>query len=120
MKYALLIYLAPEAGAGERLADEGMFDKWRAYNQALKEAGALVGVENLGAVDTATTVRVRSGERLLTDGPFIETKEQPLGFFLVEAADLDAAIDWAARMPLIHYGTVEIRPVQALPETLQG
>jgi hypothetical protein len=78
----------------------------------VKRAGVLVGAEQLQVVDTATSVRLRSGERLLTDGPFIETKEHLLGFYLVEVPDLDAAIDWAARMPAVRYGTVEVRPAQ--------
>lgn len=108
MRYALLIYLAPEAGTEESSTD----DDWVAYTRALKSAGALVALERLDGVDTATSVRLRGGERLLTDGPFIETKEHLLGFYLVEVADLDAAIDWAARMPHIRRGAVEVRPVQ--------
>jgi hypothetical protein len=114
MKYALLAYRAPEAAApgANRLAGDGVFDDWVAYTRAVKSAGVLVGAEQLQAVDTATSVRLRSGERLLTDGPFIETKEHLLGFYLVEVPNLDAAIDWAARMPAVRYGTVEVRPVQ--------
>ena len=65
----------------------------------------------LSLVSKVAPVRLRGGERLLTDGPFIETKEHLLGFYLVEVPDLDAAIDWAARMPHVGYGTVEVRPV---------
>ncbi len=111
MKYALLIYSAPEARPNERPTDDGVFDDWVAYTRALRSAGALVAVERLQDVGTATSVRLRGGERLLTDGPFIETKEHLLGFYLVEAADLDAAIEWAARMPHIRQGTVEVRPL---------
>jgi hypothetical protein len=64
---------------------------------------------------TATTVAQRNGERLVTDGPFIETKERLGGYYLIEAPDLDAAIDWAGQMPNISYGTVEVRPVMELP-----
>ena len=60
----------------------------------------------------ATTVRLSEGERLLTDGPFAETKEHLLGFYLVEAGSLDVALDWAAKMPIMRYGTVEVRPVR--------
>jgi hypothetical protein len=123
MKYALLAYRAPDATApGARANDsptqanshagDGVFDDWVAYTRAVKSAGVLVGAEQLQAVDTATSVRLRSGERLLTDGPFIETKEHLLGFYLVEVPNLDAAIDWASRMPAVRYGTVEVRPVQ--------
>jgi hypothetical protein len=111
MHYALLIYSAPEARTPYEPADDGVFDNWVAYTQAVKDSGALVAAEQLQEVDTATTVRQRGGERLLTDGPFIETKEHLLGFYLVDVPDLDTALDWAARMPLIRFGTVEVRPV---------
>jgi hypothetical protein len=111
MHYALLIYSAPEARTPYEAADDGVFDDWVAYTQAVKDSGALVAAEQLQEVDTATTVRLRGGERLLTDGPFIETKEHLLGFYLVDVPDLDTALDWAARMPLIRFGTVEVRPV---------
>ena len=120
MKYALLIYVAPGASTDERPTDDGVFDDWVAYTRALKSAGALVALERLLAVDTATSVRLRGGERLLTDGPFVETKEHLLGFYLVEVTDLDAAIDWAARMPHIRHGTVEVRPVQPIPAVAQA
>jgi hypothetical protein len=119
MRYALLIYGAPDAQAGESPTDDGVFDDWAAYTRALKSAGALVALERLDVVDTATSVRLRGGERLLTDGPFIETKEHLLGFYLVEVPDLDAAIDWAARMPGVRRGTVEVRPVMPTPTLAQ-
>src|SRR5262245_43836427 len=104
MRYALLIYATPSAGAvtlaetpaAHPAADDGVFDSWVAYTRALKDAGALIALERLQSAETATSVRVRDGERLLTDGPFIETKEYLLGFYLVEAPDLDTALDWAA------------------------
>jgi len=119
MKYALLIYGAPDAKAQESHTDDGVFDDWAAYTRALKSAGALVALERLDGVDTATSVRLRAGERLLTDGPFIETKEHLLGFYLVEVPDLDAAVDWAARMPHVRHGTVEVRPVTPTPTLAQ-
>lgn len=115
MKYALLIYAAPgaadEAGPVDASVNDGVIDNWVDYTQALKGAGAVWGAEQLHPTDSATTVRLRDGDRLLTDGPFIETKEHLLGFYLLDVADLDAAIEWAAKMPLIRYGTVEVRPV---------
>ena len=112
MQYALLIYGAHGASAEETQADDGVFADWLAYTRALKVSGALQTAEQLEGVDTATTVRLRGGERLLTDGPFIETKEHLLGFYLVDVADLDTALDWAARMPHIRRGTVEVRPLK--------
>jgi len=111
MHYALLIYAAPDARTPYEAAGDGVFADWTSYTQALRDSGALVGAEQLQETETATTVRLRGGERLLTDGPFVETKEHLLGFYLVDVPDLDTALDWAARMPLIRFGTVEVRPV---------
>jgi hypothetical protein len=109
MKYALLIYSAPGAS---QLAGAGLREAWIEYTKAVKEAGVLLGAEQLAGADTATSVRVRGGERLLTDGPFLETKEHLLGFFLIDVPDLDTALDWAARMPNAAFGTAEVRAVR--------
>jgi hypothetical protein len=111
MRYALLLYGAPDAPRVEgHAAGPDVFDSWVDYTRALKDAGALLGAEQLQATGSATTVRLRAGERLLTDGPFAETKEHLLGIYLIDVSDLDTALDWAARMPLIGFGTVEVRP----------
>ena len=123
MQYALLIYSGAEASAqvgaeastSASPAADGAFDNWLAYTRALKDAGALLALQRLQPDETATSVQVRDGERLLTDGPFIETKEHLLGFYLIEAPSLDAALDWATRMPHVRHGTVEVRPVQPTP-----
>jgi hypothetical protein len=111
MHYALLIYAAPDARESAGPPPEGVIADWLTYTAAMKEGGALVAAEQLQDADTATSVRLRGGERLLTDGPFIETKEHLLGFYLLDVPDLDAAIDWAAKMPLAGYGTIEVRPL---------
>ena len=111
MKYALLIYAAPGAADGARPADDGAIDSWLDYTVVLKESGALLGAEQLAQVDTATSVTLRGGDRLLTDGPFIETKEHLLGFYLLDVPSLDIALDLAAKMPIMRYGTVEVLPV---------
>jgi hypothetical protein len=117
MHYALLIYSPPGAAAAAAATDvpdraaDGVIDRWVDYTQALKDARVLAGAEQLRETDTATSVRLRGGERLLTDGPFVETKEHLLGFYLVDVPDLDAAVEWASRMPVVRYGTVEVRPV---------
>jgi hypothetical protein len=114
MKYALLLYSAPgarQAAAPAAAGGDGVIDSWLDYTVALKEAGVLLGAEQLAQVDTATSVTGRDGDRLLTDGPFMETKEHLLGFYLLDVPDLDAALDWAAKMPIMRYGTVEVRPV---------
>jgi hypothetical protein len=112
MKYALLIYAAPGtsqlSGAEARRA-------WLDFAEAARDAGVLLGAERLTATDTATSVRVRGGERLLTDGPFMETKEHLLGLFLIDAPDLDTALEWAAKMPHAVHGTAEVRAVHTDP-----
>jgi hypothetical protein len=110
MKYALLIYATP--GASERPPAE-MSEAWMDYTRAVRDAGVLVGAEQLTGTETATSVRLRGGDRLLTDGPFMETKEHLLGFFLIDVPGLDAALDWAARMPNSEHGTTEVRAVMA-------
>ena len=112
MHYALLIYGAPDAAAHAvaPAVPDGVIDSWFDYTRAMKDAGTLAGAEQLRGTDTATSVRVRDGERLLTDGPFVETKEHLLGFYLVDVPDLDAAVEWAAKMPAVRHGTVEVRP----------
>lgn len=111
MKYALLIYSASGAREYAARAAGGTKDTV-AYTRAMKDAGVLVAAEQLTHTDTATSVRVRGEDRLLTDGPFMETKEHLLGFILVDVPDLDAALEWAARMPVAAFGTVEVRAVQ--------
>jgi hypothetical protein len=112
MLHALLIYGDP-AAAPDYDSPEGMeeYQHWMRYTEELGQAGILKGGEALEPHATATTVRVREGERLLTDGPFAETKEVLGGFYLIDVPDLDAALEWAAKMPNIHYGSVEVRPV---------
>ena len=108
MKYALLIYSDWDTSGIPAGAREG----WIEYARAVKEAGILLGAEQLAGTDTATSVRVRGGQRLLTDGPFLETKEHLGGFFLIDVPDLDTALDWAARMPHATSGTAEVRAVR--------
>jgi hypothetical protein len=111
MKYALLIYAAPGAAEGAQPADDGVMESWIDYTAALKESGSLLGAEQLAHVETATSVTLQGGQRLLTDGPFIETKEHLMGFYLLDVPDLDTALDWAGKMPIMRYGAVEVRPV---------
>ncbi len=108
MKYALLIYAAP--GTSQLSGTEAR-QAWLDFAQAARDAGVLLGAERLTATETATSVRVRGGERLLTDGPFMETKEHLLGLFVIDAPDLDTALEWAAKMPHAAHGTAEVRGV---------
>ena len=81
------------------------------FTADLAQSGALVGGERLRPTMTATTVRVRDGETLTTDGPFAETKEQFGGYYLIDVKDLDDAIHWASKIPTALYGSVEVRPI---------
>ena len=113
MKYMLLI-VGDESQYENRPAAEvaAAMQRWEEYTQALVDAGAFVSGEGLQSSTTATTLRVEDGERILTDGPFVETKEQVGGFYVIDCKDLDEAIDWAARLPSSAQGGVtEIRPV---------
>jgi hypothetical protein len=86
-------------------------ERWAEYDRKASAAGVLLGGEGLEPSDTAKTVRVRDGERLVSDGPFAETKEQLGGFYLLDCKDLDEAIEWAAKVPVPDDEPVEIRPV---------
>jgi hypothetical protein len=117
MKYAMLIY-EPEShfrARRDQPEDGEFWAPWRAYHQALTEAGVYAGGSPLDRPDTtATTIRVRGGQRHVQDGPFADTKEQLGGFIVFELPSLDDAITWAARCPAAQYGTVEVRPVPDL------
>ena len=112
MRYALLIY-SPLDARGYAAPASGAINDMTAYVRAVSDAGVLVAAEQLTHTDSATSVRVRGGDLLLTDGPFMETKEHLLGFFLIDVPGLDAALEWAARLPPAAYGTVEVRAAQA-------
>ncbi len=107
MRYLLLIY----EHENNPPPDEAEMGKWFEYTDALREAGAMEAGEALHPTPTATTVRLRNGETVATDGPFAETKEQLGGFYLIDVPDLDAALEWAAKMPNAHRGSTEVRPI---------
>src|SRR5579863_7038150 len=109
MKYILLIYL-DENGLSERERSQ-CYQESAEFAVQLSKTGQYLSAVPLHPTATATSVRVRGDKRLVTDGPFAETREQLGGFFMVEAKDLDEAIDIAARIPAGRWGTVEIRPV---------
>lgn len=111
MRYVLLIYGEEPTGAPDPAEVEQVMNEYWAYEQALGEAGVKQAGEALQESPTATTVRVKGTERVITDGPFAETREVLGGFYLIDAPDLDAALDWAARCPGAKYGSVEVRPV---------
>jgi hypothetical protein len=107
MQYVLLIY----DEEGEQESRSGF-----PLSSDLQAKGTLLASEELQPVATATTVRVRDGDTVVSDGPFAETEETLGGYCLIEADSLDEAIDWAARIPAARSGTVEIRPVVGNPE----
>jgi len=108
-QYMILIYTSAEGLPPEQAAAE--MPKWGAYTQALQDAGVMVAGDPLEGADTATTVRVRDGETVITDGPFAETKEILAGYYLLDVPNLDEALKWAARIPSVTRGSVEVRPV---------
>jgi hypothetical protein len=117
MKYALTIY-NEEAGWND-LSEEEQGAVTQAYGevtQEMNEKGVFAAGEGLYPTATATTVRVRDGERSVTDGPFAETKEQLGGFYVLDVKDLDEAIEWAAKIPGAQRGSIEIRPVMVFDE----
>jgi len=112
MQFIMLITEAESrwADIDEKEAGE-VIGRYMQWGKEVGEAGKLLGGERLQPTHTATTVRVRDGETMLSDGPFAETKEQLGGFYLVEADDLDDAIAMAAKIPAAETGSVEVRPV---------
>ena len=111
MQYALLIYTEETAGAVPEDVMARDLDEYDRFTQDVRSRGILRAGEALHPSAAATTVRVRDGRTLTTDGPFAETKEVLGGFYLVDAADLDEAIELAARIPGARHGSVEVRPV---------
>ncbi|MGH2402641.1 MAG: YciI family protein [Candidatus Limnocylindria bacterium] len=115
MKYACLVYfMEKEMDAMSRRESDACTDESLAYDETLRKSGHLVVAQAFQSVETATTVRVRNGKLSTTDGPFAETKEQLGGFILIEARDLNDAIQAAARIPLARRGSIEVRPIKEL------
>lgn len=113
MKYMLLIYLDENGlSEGERMQ---CYQESAQYAQELSKSGKYLGASPLHPTSTATSLRIRDGKRLVTDGPFAETREQLGGYYLIDSKDLDEAMDIAARIPAGKFGTVEIRPVVEIP-----
>lgn len=109
MKYMMLIYI--DENVLTQAQRDQCYKESAAFACQLNETGHFLGTAPLHPTSTATSVRVQDGRRLVTDGPFAETREQLGGFFLVNAKDLDEAIDIAGRIPAGRWGTVEIRPI---------
>ena len=117
MKYALLIY-ADETGWDTVSEDErkAVYQRYDAFAREAVDRGLMRGGEELKSSGSATTVRLKDGEPLISDGPFVETKEQLGGFFLLDCKDMDDAIEMAAKIPAAETGAIEIRPCVEHPE----
>lgn len=112
MRYAILIYVDPATYAGVSEAEQqAEMGEYYALGPSFRERGWDVSGEALQPIDTATTVRQRDGKFLVTDGPFAETKEHLGGFYLVDCANLDEALEFARRVPDVRRGSIEVRPV---------
>jgi hypothetical protein len=121
MQYLMLIYDVEADWSKMSAAEQAaMYKEYGQFTQEISESGNHRAGHQLKPIATATTVRLRDGKRLVTDGPFAETKEQLGGFYLVEAQDLDEAISIAARIPSVRHGSIEIRPIVARGETAEG
>ena len=115
MKYMLLIFgneAAQQSATKEQTAQ--MMAAYGAYSQALVQAGVMVGGDRLQPVASATTVRVTGGKTEVLNGPYAETREQLGGYYIIDVADLDAALSWAARCPGASHGALEVRPLWAM------
>jgi len=115
MQYLLMLY--GDESAWPKMTKEQQEQgvaAFRSYSEALSKAGVLKGSNRLQPTTSATTVRAPNGKPQVLDGPYIDTKEQLAGYYLIDVADLDAAISWAARCPGASYGTVEVRPVWSM------
>lgn len=116
-QYALLIYDNESLWPNMSEADQKkLMDDYWAYSEELQKAKAFIAGEALQPTQTATSVQVRDGKTLTTDGPFAETKEQLGGFYIVDAKDLDEAHKWAAKIPSARFGTIEVRPIMKFGE----
>jgi hypothetical protein len=117
MKFMLLLW--GDEGQWADMSEEeaaAEMERWNDYSNQLIAAGAMVSGEGLQASATSKTLRVENGEQVVTDGPFAETKEQLGGFYVIECASMDEALDWAAKVPSAEQGSTEVRPVIAYEE----
>ncbi len=116
MKYLCLVYIEEKklAAASPAEPDALKDDECIAYDEGLRKRGVCLASEALQPVETATTVRVRNGKVSITDGPFAETKEQLAGFYLIDARDLNEAIQVASKIPPARLGSIEVRPIREL------
>ena len=120
MRYALLIYVEPPPVEPTPEEAQAVMDAYNAFTKEAVDADVMRGGEALEDAKTATTVRVRDGQTIVTDGPFAETKEEFGGYYLIDAPNLDEAIKWAAKIPGAKRGSIEVRPVWEIPDSGLG
>lgn len=114
MKYMLLLRHEPDVGPAEGTPEfDAEMAAWGEVMGELGRSGSMIAAHGLDTEATATTVRIRNGDALVTDGPFAETKESFFSYIVIDVADLDAALAWARRMPNVTYGSVEVRPLSS-------
>ena len=112
MKYMLLLRYEPTTGPAEGTPEyDAEMARWGEVMGELGQTGSMVAAHGLDTEATATTVRVRDDEALVSDGPFAETKESFFSYIIIDVADLETALDWAKKMPNVTYGSVEVRPL---------
>jgi hypothetical protein len=116
MQYLLMLYLQEDGLAKFSKADQEIrLAAYSAYTEALTKAGVLKGLNRLQSSSTATTMRLSNGKSQVLDGPYVDSKEQLGGYYLIDVPDLDAALSWASRCPTAGHGVVEVRPIWAPP-----
>lgn len=111
MKYMLLMYANESEAPQTPEEHQAVAQAWYSFGEEAKAAGVLLSNNGLSPVSDATTVRVRDGKTLITDGPFAETHEQLGGYYLFDCKDLDEALLWAVKIPTAKYGSIEVRPL---------
>jgi hypothetical protein len=117
VQYMCLIYDDEKVWQGMSEDERNtVFGEYGAFTESIRDSGNMVAGDALQPTSTATTVRIRNGETLVTDGPFAETKEQLGGYYLIEAKDADEALKIAARIPSARYGSIEVRPVMVFEQ----
>ena len=117
MQYMILIHDDESAWAAMTPAEaQAKHGEYMTLTEEMMKAGVMRSGDALKPSSTATTVRVRGGKTLTTDGPFAETKEQVAGYYIIDVANLEEALSWAARIPSVTFGSIEVRPVQEYPK----
>ena len=115
MQYLLMIYANESGWSAMTPAEQQQgVAAYSAYTEALKKAGILVGSNRLQGSSTATVVRMTGGKSQVLDGPYVDSKEQLAGYYLIDVPDLDAALSWAARCPGASHGAMEVRPIWSM------